>query len=227
MTEATRPASREKAPMTGPTDQSQVQFKEVNASGVFTYRIDVNHVDSMALLRQNGLRPLTYKEALVLIDKNPELKRELKHEWEDTWFYLEGSLNACSGFYTFNEKGELTPGKGDVSKTILVWGGNRPLQLHVSSDMALKMPTLIIGKDERYSFRLDTIQFPAHRAPIVVGVKMGKADIEAELKAAAEAKLRERVFEVMKVVRGFEITREQQLEVLEAAVRTIPYSKRS
>ena len=64
----------------------QAQFKEVNATGAFVCKTKANYADSMALLQQNNLRALTYPEALVLIDRNPDLKEHLK----DQWFYLEG-----------------------------------------------------------------------------------------------------------------------------------------
>ena len=52
--------------------------KEVGKIGVFINQTEANHKDSMCILQQNGLRPLNYKEALVKIDQNPELKEQLK-----------------------------------------------------------------------------------------------------------------------------------------------------
>ena len=109
------------------TTQGPEKFSEINATGVYISKTNANYTDSMALLQQNGFRPLTYPEALVKIGQSPELKKQLKGEW----FYLDGKGSALSGDYTFNDKGELTQGKGDVEKTVHVCKGSQPLKLYV------------------------------------------------------------------------------------------------
>jgi hypothetical protein len=73
------------------------------------------------------------------IDQNPELKEQLKGRW----FYLDGKGFENSGFYMFNEKGELTKiagtsilkkGKGDLKKIVFVLKGSQPLSLLVQTD---------------------------------------------------------------------------------------------
>ena len=89
-----------------------------------------NHEDSIAFLKSNGMRPLTYQEALVWLDKDSEAKSKLKGRW----FYLAGKATELSGFYTFDDKGELKEGKGEIEKTVYVWFGSNPLSLVVHTD---------------------------------------------------------------------------------------------
>ena len=142
----------------------QVEFREVNASGVFLAQTEVNQKNSMFLLRQNGFRPLTYQEAIVKIDQNPELKEQLKGKWfylddkgSQKWLYPDGKDFQLSEYYTFNDKGELTQGKGDIEKNVYVWKGSRSLLLLVLTDgdardlgrrfffIALSGPEFVVG----------------------------------------------------------------------------------
>src|SRR5271157_3663853 len=61
---------------------------------------EADHADSMKILAKNGLRPLTYQEAL---SRSTELIRELKGKW----FYLAGQGLKEEGIYTFDKQGEL------------------------------------------------------------------------------------------------------------------------
>ncbi len=115
-------------------ETSQSKFKEVGTTGVFILQTYENYKGSIYALQQNGLRPLTHQEALVLIDQNQELKDQLKGKW----FYIDGNESSLpcpsSGFYTFNDKGELTKGKGEIEKTVYVYKGPQPLSLVVHTD---------------------------------------------------------------------------------------------
>jgi hypothetical protein len=139
----------------------QVEFREVNASGVFLAQTEANQKNSMSLLQQNGFRPLTYQEAIVKIDQNPELKEQLKGKW----FYLDGKGSQLSGYYTFNDKGELTQGKGDIEKTVYVWKGSQPLSLYVRTD--------VDARDLVRRFLLSAYLEPSVVASVVVGVRTG------------------------------------------------------
>lgn len=139
----------------------QVEFREVSKTAVFVAQTEANQKTSMSLLQQNGFRPLTYQEAIVKIDQSPELKEQLKGQW----FYLEGKGSALSGYYTFNDKGELTQGKGNIEKTVYVWKGNQPLSFVVHSDDCAR------SFEGRYY--LDAGIVPSVVAPVVVGVRIG------------------------------------------------------
>ena len=117
----------------------QVEFREIGTTGVFIAHTEANQENSMNLLKQNGFRPLAYQEALMKIDKNPELKEQLKGRW----LYLDGKGSNFSGFHIFNEKGELVKisgpavlkkGKGDLEKIVFVLKGSQPLSLLVQTD---------------------------------------------------------------------------------------------
>ena len=76
---------------------------------------------------------------------------------------MEGKGFQLSGYYTFNDKGELTQGKGDIDKTVYVYSGNKTLSLGVRTD-----------DDVRYvewHFDLGADNVPSYTAPIVIGVR--------------------------------------------------------
>ena len=104
---------------------TQVAFRETKA-GLHIAKTEANHQDSMSILAANGLRPLTYQEAL---SRAPKLIKELEREW----FYLAGNGITEDGVYTFNDKGELQPLKGNekYEQKVRVYPGNRPLLLYV------------------------------------------------------------------------------------------------
>ena len=154
-----------------------VQFNEVRNSGVFITQTEANRKKSMSLLQQKGYRALTYQEALVKIDQNPELKKQLKEKW----FYLEGKGSALSGYYTFNDKGELTQGKGDIEKTVYVREGFWPLSLDVHTDKFVR--------DHRRRFSLNANNNPHSTARVVVGVRIGHEVAVPKIEASEGSKI--------------------------------------
>jgi hypothetical protein len=136
------------------------QFKEVGTTGVLIARTCADYADSMSLLRDKGLRPMTYQEALVLIDEHPELKAQLK----GTWFYLDGVGLMASDYYTFDSRGNLVKGKGELEKTVYAYPGKHPLSLIVN-------PGDGAGISER-RFIIDAAFGAQFVAPVVVGVKI-------------------------------------------------------
>ncbi|MCW4003343.1 MAG: hypothetical protein NWE95_05455 [Candidatus Bathyarchaeota archaeon] len=150
----------------------QVEFREVGTTGVFMAHTQANQENSMQLLQQNGFRALTTQEALNKIDQNQELKEQLKGRW----LYLDEKGSELSGFYMFNEKGELAKiagpamlkkGKGDLEKIVFVLKGSEPLSLLVQTD-----------DFARYGgFRFDIYATYGHSdvAGVVVGVRVDHA----------------------------------------------------
>lgn len=136
------------------------QFRKINAAAVHIFEIKANHADSMTLLQRYGLRPMTYQEAIVLIDGNPELKAQLKGKW----FYLAGEGLKEGGYYTFNNEGKLTEGKGDIEKTVYIYPGNMLLSLVVHNDEDF---------DRFCEMRFTLVAYagPQEVAPVVVGVR--------------------------------------------------------
>lgn len=120
-------------------EKIQVEFREVGSTGVFVARTLANEENSMTLLKQAGFRALTTQEALIKINQNSDLKEQLKGKW----LYLKEKGSELSGFYIFNEKGDLTKiagpailkkGKGDLEKIVFVLKGSHPLSLLVQTD---------------------------------------------------------------------------------------------
>ena len=117
----------------------QADFMEIGTTGVFIAHTRADQENSMNLLQQNGFRALTYQEAFVKLDQNPELKEQLKGRW----LYLDGKGSELSGFYISDEKGELSKiagpsilkkGKGNLEKIVFVLKGSEPLSLLVQTD---------------------------------------------------------------------------------------------
>jgi len=138
------------------------QFREIKSLGksVFVSEHEADYANSMRILAENGLRPSTSQEALILISEIPELKDQLKGKW----FYLAGKgLKEKDGIYTFDEKGNLVKVTGEVKpsreKTVCVWGGNQLLSLAVYADNFLRGQFYLTGR---------TSDSPA---PVIVGIR--------------------------------------------------------
>ena len=141
--------------------RTETQSKEADSAAVFVSETEANHADSMELLQKNRSRPMTYQEALVLMDRDPELKEQLKGKW----FYLEGKGLDESGFHTFDNAGNLTEGKGDAEKTVYLWKGENPLSLGVHTDYVARI------YERRFYLYAD--DDPQYVASVVVGVRVG------------------------------------------------------
>ncbi len=142
--------------------RTETQFKEVGTTSVFVSETKANHSKSMALLQENGLRPMTYQEALVKIDQNPELKAQLKGKG----FYLDGKGLKGLEFYTsFDNEGKLTEDRRDTEKTVCAFLGENPLSLSVGTDY-----DALYGERR---FNLSAFEDPQSVAPVVVGVRAG------------------------------------------------------
>ncbi len=121
---------------TGTKTIEETKFSELVGDTGVSLRIakpknGANYADSMKMLADDGLRALTYQEALPLLMKDEKLKNSLK----GTWFWLAGQGMDKDGLFTITEEGELVKGKGSsVETTVRVWGGKQPLSLYVDSD---------------------------------------------------------------------------------------------
>ena len=120
-----------------------------------------NHADSMRILKENGLEPLTYQEALA---HGAELVKAFKGEWK--WFYLAGKGMDKSGYHTIDNDGEVRVGKGDMDNTVYIWKGENPLSLYVHLD------DIALGFGRR--FDLYAYDEPDDVAPVVVGKPLSK-----------------------------------------------------
>ena len=120
-----------------------------------------NHEDSMRILKENGLEPLTYQEALA---NGAELVKLAKGNW--IWFYLAGKGTDKSGYHTIDKDGEVRAGRGEVEDTVYIWKGKNPLSLDVHSDsdsaQSGRRFVLLAGLE------------PGDVAPVVVGKPLGK-----------------------------------------------------
>jgi hypothetical protein len=169
--------------MPGTIQRTEPQFREVNATGVFVLKTKANHADSMALLEQNGLRPLKCSEALVLIDRHPELKEQLKGKW----FHLDEAEKGPKkrARYTFDNEGTLSKVKRDRERTVNFWDGKNPLSLYVRVDNDARVSESRFFLDAYYGDALGA-------APVVVGVRKATTEIEVRTPTEIEVSKLER-----------------------------------
>ena len=106
----------------------QLQFKQIGA--LFVSDQGGNRAESLKLLAKNGLRAVTYREAL---SSSSELAKELKGRC----FWLAAENIPCKvGSYTFTPSGELSKPVGNEApeKKVLVIATDGPMCLSVGAD---------------------------------------------------------------------------------------------
>lgn len=140
------------------------EFKPVVGSTgtiLYTLKTEANHSNSMKLLDEAGLRPLTRQEILPLLMKDETLKNSLKGKW----FYLAGEGLKEDGIYTINSKGDLVTLGGEkvsVQNRVRAFKGPHLLSLVVISDRGSPQYGGRFGLAANCGFSV--------RAPVVVGV---------------------------------------------------------
>jgi len=122
---------------------------------------EANYADSMRILKENGLEPLTYQEALA---HGKELVKAFKGKWK--YFWLAGKGINKSRYHTFDKKGNVRAGKGKVENTVYILKGNQPLCLGVHSDY--------VAAQYGRRFYLAACYGPDDVAPVVVGKAMSR-----------------------------------------------------
>jgi hypothetical protein len=120
---------------------------------------------SMGTLSDEGLRPLTYQDALVLISKNVDLLQKVGGKW----FWIAGTGLNASGYHTFDEYGNLSS-LGQVreaaqieepEKTVRCYPGTGNQILAVVNDANLRVGRFHLHANQ---------QMQAHTAPLILGV---------------------------------------------------------
>ena len=144
-------------------------FRQVRgATGKTLYILEkeANHSESMKLLSEAGLRPLSYQELLPLLMKDEQLRNTLKGKW----FWIAGQGMYKRGMFTINKKGELREiareEKPSAERKVYVWSGDQPLSFVVYSDA-------VAAYDGR-RFNLSAGYEPLLVAPVVVGVPVAQ-----------------------------------------------------
>ncbi len=140
-------------------------------ASLFVLNRRADRSESMHILADNGLRPLTYQEALAY---SVELIRDLTGKW----FYLDGVGIGKSGNYTWDAHGRLVePTVNEAHDRIVrVFAGKQPLYLRVN-------PTN--HGDRR--FWLNASDSPWYPAPVVIGVKTPLREAEESMEKCATA----------------------------------------
>jgi hypothetical protein len=169
-----------------PKVANNFKFNEIKGgtgNSLFISEKGANHSGSMKALEDNGLKALTYQEALPLLMKDEKLKNSLKGKW----FYLAGAGTDKDGLFTVDENGELVEKKASPENTVRVWSGKQPFSLVVGSGAAVAADGGRFGLVADYT--------PDYVAPVVVGVPkekilQGGTESDKTL-AAVQAELRD------------------------------------
>ena len=121
---------------------------------LFILKQSRHYASAMHALAANGLRPLTYQEAL---SHSSELMREIRGKN----FHLAGRGIKEDGVFAFDENGELVKPTGNETydRKVRVYPGDRPLYFYVDSFAYAHERFVIFG------FGLDAL------APAVVGIR--------------------------------------------------------
>jgi hypothetical protein len=166
-------------------ETSQVACKDAGTSGVSIAFTNANYEETVSILRHNENMPLQlliYQNAFVKMDADPALKDQLKgHKkdkgHEENRFYVDGDgSRLSSGYYHFNEDGELMAGKGDIERTIFVY---------IDAHKSQKLSIYVYGDEEaerggrRYA--LDRYESPTTEANVVVGEAATASPSQANL----------------------------------------------
>lgn len=151
--------------------KGQNQFRREGS--LFIAELSVNHFQSMKLLADNDLRPLTYREAFAHAT-------ELIEKLQGKWFYLDGKGIADSGLYVFGVNGKfITPtGCKAQDRTVNIYSGDRPLSIIVSSDRD--------AEESGWRFELIADVEPSH-ASVVVGINDSLMEAEKNVEMARGA----------------------------------------
>ena len=107
-----------------------IKTKLLSIKDIRILDIEANHTDSMRLLKENGLRPMTYMEAINAMVHNSQLKNKLIGKC----FYTNEVGTDKQGEYTIKPGGNLVKGstlnpENDISFT----KGPNPLSVIVES----------------------------------------------------------------------------------------------
>jgi hypothetical protein len=106
-------------------------FKEFKNTRVLIANIeDLNYERSQRLFDKYNLRPLSLKEILTVMVKNPDLKEKFK----GIRFFINGNNSKLSNYYSYNDNGTLNYGKGKIEETLFVHSGNNLSSLYVATD---------------------------------------------------------------------------------------------
>jgi hypothetical protein len=143
--------------------QRFMEFKAIgNSKNAQWYALErnANYSDSIRLLEEAGLRPITCKEALAKLMNDQELKNLLK----DKSFYLIGKWDGRYGLHRICGDGTLVCGKGpSMEQTARIWVGMHPLRIDIYSDKKANL----YGVRFSITSRVDTNYYIAR---IIVGV---------------------------------------------------------
>jgi tetratricopeptide (TPR) repeat protein len=114
------------------SDSGELTFERVGNISISALEDKADYSRAMALLRREGLRPLSYQEAFVSIDQSSELKKCLKGKA----FWLAGDEIQATGIHEFNRAGELVKVERmtDRERTVEILPGYYPLTLWVTPD---------------------------------------------------------------------------------------------
>lgn len=112
-----------------PKVEQAAQFREIKCSraSLFALQHEANYANSMRILADNGMRPITYQEALA---RHEQLIKELA----GSWFWLAGNgIKQEDGYYAFDRHGNLAhlTGRETAEQKVYVSKSSGPLSIGI------------------------------------------------------------------------------------------------
>jgi len=135
-------------------------------AGITVLDKEANSPNSEFILETHGLRPVTYQEILIALDRDWELKEKLKGRW----FWLEGKGVENGGDHTLQPDGSLKEGRSeDLEKTVYIMKEDSNL-LRGEERRSLEVYTDEVAVITNRRYRLITTIGSAAIASAVVGI---------------------------------------------------------
>jgi len=90
-----------------------------------------SYYESMRVLKENGLRPVTYQEVFVALKRDPKLSEQLKGQW----FWLGAIGTSMSGYYVIKSDGSVKRSSPiTFEECVQFTKGTNPLSFGVDKD---------------------------------------------------------------------------------------------
>jgi len=146
--------------------QRIINTSQFKASDIRIWVTPANHAESMRILQEYALRPLTLEEILFAVADRKLIKQLTKLKDACGSFYIMdqiGRLPQTPGLHIIEPDLSLSVGRSeDPEKNVLCIMGSNPPSFHVHRDKC--------GASSDRRFNLDTHEKPTTIVPLVVGL---------------------------------------------------------
>ena len=140
---------------------------------VVVLEIKANHTDSMHILSEHGLRPISYQNVLFAVTRDKRLLSRLKGKW----FWIEGTgPGGIGGYFTIQDDLTLERGKGGGpgARERNIYYNKQSFDDYQPNPLSFAVCTDEAAGNANYEGRRFDLHANIHfseLAPVVVGIK--------------------------------------------------------